>query len=66
MKDVEVETYPGVVLDHRNISMGAVRCYIPGTSSAKTIRVSGQISPRNRPDIRLQPCLMLLHATSCL
>ena len=30
MKDVEVETYPGVVLGHRHIPMDAVGCYIPG------------------------------------
>lgn len=42
MKDVEVETYPGVVLDHRNIPMGAVRCYIPGTSSAKPSGPAGK------------------------
>jgi len=30
MKDVEVETYPGVVLGHKNIPMNSVGCYIPG------------------------------------
>jgi len=30
MKDVEVETMPGVVLGHRNIPVNAVGCYIPG------------------------------------
>ena len=30
MKDVEVETLPGVVLGHRNIPMKSVGCYIPG------------------------------------
>jgi sulfopropanediol 3-dehydrogenase len=30
MRDVEVETYPGVVLGHKNIPMNAVGCYIPG------------------------------------
>lgn len=30
MKDVEVETQPGVVLGHRNIPMNSVGCYIPG------------------------------------
>jgi len=30
MKDVEVETLPGVVLGHRNIPMNSVGCYIPG------------------------------------
>lgn len=30
MRDVEVETYPGVVLGHRHIPVDAVGCYIPG------------------------------------
>ena len=30
MKDVEVETLPGVVLGHRNIPMDSVGCYVPG------------------------------------
>ncbi len=30
MKDVEVETLPGVVLGHRHIPMNAVGCYVPG------------------------------------
>jgi len=30
MQDVEVETFPGVVLGHRHIPMNAVGCYIPG------------------------------------
>jgi sulfopropanediol 3-dehydrogenase len=30
MKDVEVETLPGVILGHRNIPVNAVGCYIPG------------------------------------
>ncbi len=30
MKDVEVETVPGVVLGHRHIPVDAVGCYIPG------------------------------------
>ncbi len=30
MKDVEVETLPGVVRGHRNIPMNSVGCYIPG------------------------------------
>lgn len=30
MKDVEVETYPGVILGHRHIPVNAVGCYIPG------------------------------------
>jgi sulfopropanediol 3-dehydrogenase len=30
MKDVEVETMPGVILGHKNIPMNAVGCYVPG------------------------------------
>jgi sulfopropanediol 3-dehydrogenase len=30
IKDVEVETLPGVVLGHKNIPMNAVGCYVPG------------------------------------
>ncbi|MGI3059919.1 histidinol dehydrogenase [Vibrio alginolyticus] len=30
MKDVEVETMPGVVLGHKNIPVTSVGCYIPG------------------------------------
>ncbi len=30
MTDVEVETYPGVVLGHKNIPVNAVGCYVPG------------------------------------
>ncbi|MDF2962139.1 MAG: hisD [Paenibacillus sp.] len=30
LRDVEVETIPGVVLGHKNIPVGSVGCYIPG------------------------------------
>ncbi|MDV6254019.1 histidinol dehydrogenase [Vibrio sp. EA2] len=30
MKDVEVETMPGVILGHKNIPVNSVGCYIPG------------------------------------
>jgi sulfopropanediol 3-dehydrogenase len=30
MQDVEVETYPGVILGHKHIPVNAVGCYIPG------------------------------------
>ena len=30
IKDLEVETMPGVVLGHKNIPMNAVGCYVPG------------------------------------
>jgi sulfopropanediol 3-dehydrogenase len=30
LRDVEVETLPGVVLGHKNIPMNSVACYVPG------------------------------------
>ncbi len=30
MKDVEVETLPGVTLGHRHVPVGSVGCYVPG------------------------------------
>src|SRR5205085_8972533 len=30
LRDVEVETLPGVVLGHRNIPVSSVGCYVPG------------------------------------
>src|SRR6201990_1739982 len=30
MKDVEVETLPGVILGHRHIPVNAIGCYVPG------------------------------------
>jgi sulfopropanediol 3-dehydrogenase len=30
MRDIEVETLPGVVLGHKNIPVNAVGCYVPG------------------------------------
>ena len=30
MKDVEVETMPGVILGHKNIPVNSVGCYVPG------------------------------------
>ena len=30
MKDIEVETMPGVILGHRNIPVQSVGCYVPG------------------------------------
>ncbi len=30
LKDLEVETLPGVILGHRNIPVNAVGCYVPG------------------------------------
>jgi sulfopropanediol 3-dehydrogenase len=30
MKDVEVETLPGVILGHKNLPLGAAGCYVPG------------------------------------
>jgi sulfopropanediol 3-dehydrogenase len=30
LKDIEVETLPGVILGHKNIPMASVGCYVPG------------------------------------
>ncbi len=30
MKDIEVETLPGVILGHRNIPVNSIGCYVPG------------------------------------
>ncbi len=30
LKDIEVETLPGVILGHKNVPMNAVGCYVPG------------------------------------
>jgi sulfopropanediol 3-dehydrogenase len=30
LKDLEIETLPGVILGHRNVPVGSVGCYIPG------------------------------------
>jgi sulfopropanediol 3-dehydrogenase len=30
LRDLEIETLPGVVLGHRNIPVGSVGCYVPG------------------------------------
>src|SRR5205809_3914724 len=30
MKDIEVETLPGVVLGHRHIPVNSIGCYVPG------------------------------------
>lgn len=30
LKDIEVETLPGVILGHKNIPMNSVGCYVPG------------------------------------
>ncbi|WP_213315378.1 histidinol dehydrogenase [Klebsiella aerogenes] len=30
LKDIEVETLPGVILGHKNISVSAAGCYVPG------------------------------------
>jgi hypothetical protein len=37
-----------------------------GTSSANAIRASRLVGLHHRPDIRLQPCLLLQHAKTSL
>ena len=45
MRDLEVETLPGVVLGHKNIPVNAVGCYVPGGS----IRCSPRRTCRSSP-----------------
>ena len=33
LRDIEVETLPGVVLGHRNIPVNSVGCYVPGVNT---------------------------------
>ena len=59
LKDVEVETLPGVVLGHRHIPVGRVGCYVPGgrypmVASAHMSIVTAQ-GRRGRPHHRLHP-----------
>ena len=60
LRDVEVETLPGVVLGHRNIPVHSVGCYVPGGKypllasahmSVVTAKVGGcrASSPARRP-----------------
>ena len=53
MKDVEVETLPGVVLGHKNIPINAVGCYVPGgkyplLASAHMSVVTAKVAGVNR------------------
>jgi len=54
LKDIEVETLPGVVLGHKNIPVNAVGCYVPGgkyplIASAHMSVVTATSSPRLPP-----------------
>lgn len=49
LKDVEVETIPGVVLGHKNVPVGAIGCYVPGgkypmVASAHMSVVTGRVA----------------------
>lgn len=53
MKDVEEETFPGVVLGHKNIPVGSVGCYVPGgrypmVASAHMSVVTAKVAGVNR------------------
>src|SRR6267378_3437092 len=44
LRDVEVETLPGIVLGHRHIPVGRVGCYVPG--GRYPMVASAHMSPR--------------------
>ena len=53
LRDVEVETLPGVVLGHRNIPVNSVGCYVPGgkypmVASAHMSVVTARVAGVNR------------------
>ncbi|MDP6705865.1 MAG: histidinol dehydrogenase [Alphaproteobacteria bacterium] len=53
LRDVEVETLPGVVLGHKNIPVNAVGCYVPGgrypmVASAHMSIVTARVAGVNR------------------
>src|SRR3984893_11097010 len=53
LRDVEVETLPGVVLGHRHIPVGRIGCYVPGgrypmAASAPMSIVDGNAAGVNR------------------
>ena len=53
MKDVEEETFPGVVLGHKNIPVNSVGCYVPGgrypmVASAHMSVVTAKVAGVNR------------------
>ena len=49
MRDLEVETLPGVVLGHKHIPVNSIGCYVPGGrirwSRPRTCRLSPRVSP---------------------
>ena len=49
LKDIEVETLPGVILGHKNVPVGAIGCYVPGgkypmIASAHMSVVTGRVA----------------------
>src|SRR2546423_8131286 len=53
MKDIEVETLPGVVLGHRHIPVNSIGCYVPGgrypmVASAHMSIVTARVAGVNR------------------
>ena len=55
MRDVEVETLPGVVLGHRHIPVGSVGCYVPGGRYPMVASVRSRKSPRRSCSSPRQP-----------
>src|SRR5207244_7258613 len=53
MRDLEVETLPGVVLGHRHIPVNSIGCYVPGgrypmVASAHMSIVTARVAGANR------------------
>mgnify|MGYP005843097459 CR=1 FL=1 len=53
LRDIEVETLPGVILGHKNIPVGSVGCYVPGgrypmVASAHMSIVTAKVAGVNR------------------
>ncbi len=53
IKDVEVETLPGVILGHKNIPVNAAGCYVPGgkyplLSSAHMLVITAKVAGVDR------------------
>ena len=54
LRDVEVETLPGVILGHKNVPVNSVGCYVPGgkyplLASAQEASVRVRLSPALLP-----------------
>src|SRR3954453_19582109 len=57
MRDVEVETLPGIVLGHRHIPVGSVGCYVPGGRYPMVASAHMSIGPARVPGVgRIAAC----------